>query len=60
MRRLVFDHLEVSGTARGTLDAGVSWFGWTVPPLAEAAIVLAMGLAMLGAAIWRFSRTEPG
>jgi ABC-2 type transport system permease protein len=58
MRHLVFDHLEVSDAARRTLDPGVGWFGWTVPPLAEAAIVLAMGLAMLAAAIWRFSRAE--
>ena len=58
MRHLVFDHLEVSETARRTLDPGVTWLGWPVPPLLEAGIVVLMGLALMGAAIRRFSRTE--
>jgi ABC-2 type transport system permease protein len=58
MRRLVFDHLDVSDAARSTLDAGVTWFGWRVPTIVELAIVLAVGLAMMGVAIWQFSRTE--
>lgn len=58
MRRLVFDHLDVSDAARATLDPGVTWFGWRVPTLLELAIVLALGLAMMGVAIWQFSRTE--
>ena len=58
MRRLVFNHLDVSETARRTLDPGVTWFGWQVPPLLEVGIVLVLGLAMLAIAIWRFSRTE--
>jgi ABC-2 type transport system permease protein len=58
MRRLVFDHLDISAAARSTLDPGVSWFGWRVPTLLEVAIVAVMGLAMLGIAIWEFSATE--
>ena len=58
MRHLVFDHLDVSETARRTLDPGVTWFGWHLPPLFEAGMVLLLGLAMLGLAIWKFSRTE--
>ena len=58
MRQLVFNHLEVSETARRTLDTGVTWFGWQVPPLLEVAMVLLLGLAMLGVAVWRFRRTE--
>jgi ABC-2 type transport system permease protein len=58
MRHLVFDHLDVSGTARRTLDPGVTWFGWHVPALVEVGMVLLLGLAMLGAAIWKFARTE--
>jgi ABC-2 type transport system permease protein len=58
MRRLVFAHLDVSEAARRTLDAGVTWFGWRVPALLEVGIVLALGLAMMGVAIWQFSRTE--
>ncbi len=58
MRRLVFSHLDISAAARRTLDPGVTWFGWHVPALLEAGIVLVMGLAMLGIAIWEFSVTE--
>ena len=58
VRRLVFSHLDVSDVARRTLDPGVSWFGWRLPPAFEAGMVLALGLAMMGAAIWKFSRIE--
>jgi ABC-2 type transport system permease protein len=58
MRHLVFGHLDVSETARRTLDPGVTWFGWRVPSLVEVGIVLLLGLAMIGVAIWRFSRTD--
>jgi len=58
MRRLVFSHLDISAAARRTLDPGVTWGGWHVPALLEAGIVAAMGLAMLGIAIWEFSATE--
>jgi ABC-2 type transport system permease protein len=58
MRRLVFSHLDVSETARRTLDPGVTWFGWHLPPAFEAGMVLLLGLTMMGAAIWQFSRTE--
>lgn len=58
MRRLVFDHLDISEAARRTLAPGVTWWGWPVPTLVEAGIVLALGLAMLAVAILRFTRTE--
>jgi ABC-2 type transport system permease protein len=58
MRHLVFSHLDISKTARRTLDPGVTWWGWHLPPGFEAGMVLLLGLAMMGAAIWRFSRTE--
>jgi ABC-2 type transport system permease protein len=58
MRRLVFGHLDVSEAARRTLNPGVSWFGWHLPPAFEVGMVLVLGLAMLGAATWQFSRTE--
>jgi ABC-2 type transport system permease protein len=58
MRHLVFEHLEISEAARRTLDPGVTWFGWQVPPLLEVAIVLLMGIALLGLAARRFSRAE--
>jgi ABC-2 type transport system permease protein len=58
MRHLVFSNLDVSETARRTLDPGVTWFGSQVPALVEVGMVLLLGLAMLGVAIWRFSHTE--
>ena len=58
MRRLVFNHLDVSEAARRTLDPGVTWWGWHVPSVTEAGMVLLLGLAMVAIAIWQFSRTE--
>jgi ABC-2 type transport system permease protein len=58
MRRLVFNHLHVSDAARRALDPGVTWWGWHVPAGLEAGVVLALGLAMLGIAIWEFNATE--
>ena len=58
MRRLVFNHLSISPQARAALDPGVTWFGWHVPALLEAGMIVALGLIMLGVAIWEFSSTE--
>jgi ABC-2 type transport system permease protein len=58
MRRLVFDHLSISPAARAALDPGVTWWGWHVPTLLEAAVILILGLIMLSIAIWEFSATE--
>jgi ABC-2 type transport system permease protein len=58
MRRLVFNHLSISPAARAALDPGITWWGWRVPSLLEAAMVVVLGLIMLGIAIVEFSRTE--
>jgi ABC-2 type transport system permease protein len=58
MRRLVFSHIDASPAARHALDSGVTWWGWHVPSVLEAAIVLALGLLMLGIAIWEFHGTD--
>ena len=58
MRRLVFNHLDISATARRALDPGVTWGSWHLPALFEAAVVLVLGLVMLGIAIAEFSATE--
>jgi ABC-2 type transport system permease protein len=58
MRRMVFDHLNISAGARTALDPGVTWWGWHVPALLEAGVILALGLVMLAIAIWEFSATE--
>jgi ABC-2 type transport system permease protein len=58
MRRLVFGQLSVDRATRTRLDPGVTWFGWHVPVVLEAGIVLLLGLAMVGVAIWEFSVEE--
>jgi ABC-2 type transport system permease protein len=58
MRRLVFSKLNISAVARRALDPGLIWWGWHVPALLEAGVVLVLGLALLGVAIWEFSTTE--
>jgi ABC-2 type transport system permease protein len=58
MRRAVFAHLNISAVARHALDPGVTWWGWHVPGIAEAAVVGLLGLAMLMIAIVQFSRAE--
>jgi ABC-2 type transport system permease protein len=58
MRRAVFSHLHVSASARHALAPGVTWWGWHVPGLLEAAILALLGAAMLAIAIAEFSRAE--
>jgi ABC-2 type transport system permease protein len=58
MRRLVFSHLDISVAARRALDPGVTWGGWHVPAVLEAACVLALGMVMLAIAIWEFSASD--
>jgi ABC-2 type transport system permease protein len=58
MRRAIFAHLDISPVARRALDPGVTWFGWRVPTLLEAAVIAILGLVMLTVAIWEFSQAE--
>jgi ABC-2 type transport system permease protein len=58
MKSLVFAHIHISPAARAVLNPGVHWWGWRVPPVLSAGVVLALGLLMLGIAIWEFSATE--
>jgi ABC-2 type transport system permease protein len=58
MRRAVFAQLDISPAARRALDPGVTWWGWHVPAVLEAAVVAALGFAMLAIAIAEFSRVE--
>jgi ABC-2 type transport system permease protein len=58
MRRLVFGKLNISPIARHVLDPGITWWGWRMPAVLEATVVLLLGLVLLGVAIWEFSSTE--
>jgi ABC-2 type transport system permease protein len=58
MRRAIFSHIDISDAARQALDPGVTWWGWRVPTVVEAAVIAVLGLAMLSIAILEFSRAE--
>ncbi len=58
MRRAVFAHLSISPVVRQALAPGVTWWGWHVPSLLEAAMVGIIGLVMLAIAIAEFSAVE--
>ncbi len=58
MRRAVFAHLDISPLVRHALAPGVTWWGWHVPGLLEAAMVGIIGLVMLAIAIAEFSSVE--
>ncbi len=58
IRRIVFAHLTIPAEARRTLDPGVTWWGWHVPGVLEAAVIALLGAIMLTVAIVRFSRAE--
>jgi ABC-2 type transport system permease protein len=58
MRRAIFSHLHISAAARHALAPGVTWWGWHVPSLLEAAVIALLGLVMLCVAIAEFSRAE--
>ncbi|MBS1881192.1 MAG: ABC transporter permease [Actinobacteria bacterium] len=55
MRSLVFAHLDLTQSAEAALNPGITWFGWTVPVALEIFMVFALGMVMLGIAIWEFS-----
>jgi ABC-2 type transport system permease protein len=54
----VFEHLDMSPATRQALNPGITWWGWQVPTLVEAGVIVVLGLAMLGVAIWEFSSTD--
>jgi ABC-2 type transport system permease protein len=58
IRRAVFAHLDISLVARHALAPGVTWWGWRLPGVFEAALVAMMGFGLLTIAIVRFSRTD--
>jgi ABC-2 type transport system permease protein len=58
MRRLVFNHLNITPAARHALDPGLTWWSYRVPGLLEAGVILALGIGMLAVAIWEFSVVE--
>jgi ABC-2 type transport system permease protein len=58
LRHVVFAHISASAQLKARFNPGVTWFGWQVPPLVEIALVLVLGVALLGVAIAQFRRTD--
>ncbi|GAA2594064.1 ABC transporter permease [Actinomadura fulvescens] len=58
LRQAVFAHLDVSQELQRTFNPGVTWNGWVVPVWLELLLVVAMGLALMGVAIWEFRRGD--
>jgi ABC-2 type transport system permease protein len=58
MKQLVFSNIDIPALARATLDPGLTWFGWPVPPLVSVGVVAVLGVLMTGIAIQEFSSTE--
>jgi ABC-2 type transport system permease protein len=58
MRRAVFGHLHVSAFVSQRLNPGVTWGGWHVATVLELAIVVLLGLAMLGVGIAQYARSD--
>jgi ABC-2 type transport system permease protein len=58
MRNAVFSHVAIPPDVAARLKTGVTWDGWRLPGGLALAIVGVVGLALLGIAIVRFSKTE--
>jgi ABC-2 type transport system permease protein len=59
LRRVVFEHVSArSAAAAHALNPGMTWNGWHLPTGLELGMVALLGLAMLGGAMFSFSRAE--
>jgi ABC-2 type transport system permease protein len=58
LRHEVFAHISANAQLKARFNPGVTWLGWQVPPLVEVAVVLVLGVALLGVAIAQFRRTD--
>ncbi|MEQ1770297.1 MAG: ABC transporter permease [Devosia sp.] len=58
VRSAIFDRLAISPEARAILDPGIWWGSFQVPVPLQVALVVAAALALLGAAVKVFNRTE--
>jgi ABC-2 type transport system permease protein len=58
MRRAVFAAKNLPPAVQSRFNPGMTWGGWRVPTLVELAVVLAVGVAMLGVAVYQFSKPE--
>lgn len=57
-REAVFSQIKLPSALVKTLDPGISWGPWQLPVWFEIAMIMIAALAMVGAAIRQFSRTD--
>jgi ABC-2 type transport system permease protein len=58
MRRAVFGAKHLPASLQHRFNPGMTWSGWRVPTLVELAVVVVIGAAMLGVAVYQFSKPE--
>jgi ABC-2 type transport system permease protein len=58
MRHAVFAHVSVPPAVAAQLNTSITWNGWPLPNALALALVALAGLALLGVAIVRFSKTD--
>lgn len=58
MRHVVFGHLDLPPATLAALDPRITWLGWPVPIAVQLLVLAALGAAVFGVAVVRFSRTD--
>jgi ABC-2 type transport system permease protein len=58
IRHVVFEHLDLSSATRARLDPRITWFGWEVPTLLCAGVVVVLGVVMTLVAIVEFEQRD--
>ena len=58
VRTAVFDRLDVPPQVRALLDPPLTWNGWVVPTWLQLSIVAALGVVLLGIAVFQFQKVE--
>jgi ABC-2 type transport system permease protein len=58
MRRAVFAAKHLPAALQQRFNPGMTWSGWRVPTLIELALVVVLGVVMLGVAVYQFSKPE--
>jgi ABC-2 type transport system permease protein len=58
IRTTVFEHISVTPAAMAQLNPPLTWFGWVVPPLVQAGVVVVTGLIFFGIAVLEFNHAD--
>jgi ABC-2 type transport system permease protein len=58
MRHAIFTHMAVPDSVWARLDPSISWGDWQVPVAVQVLLAVVCALAVLGASIAVFDRTD--